>query len=268
MKLACSTSAFKTPLSDALTTISRLGFAHVDLICIPGFGHLIPEDVSKDFDAQYENVRELLSQTKLTPVAINSAYGNLYQRDDAGTNETRLVQVDAVARLAKRLGIQVVSFFPGGNWPAQEMKWDDVLTGELETLREMLDNASEYDVEFVIEPHFNTPFQTLDQITRLLAALPQLRIAYDPSHFAMQEIPLRDTLPFLDRAAHVHMRDAGPEKMQMPTGQGTVDFTFLISELKKRSYDGAVSIEYLDGIEGGADENVSRLREILEGHLA
>jgi sugar phosphate isomerase/epimerase len=255
------------PLPDALQTISKLGFTNVDLICIPGFGHLVPEDVAADFDAQCENVERLLSETKLTPVAINSAYGNLYQRDDAEANKTRLAQVDAVARLAKRLNVGVVSFFPGGNWPAQEMNWDDVLTGEVETLREMLEAASKHDVEFVVEPHFNTPFQTLDQITKLLAALPQLHIAYDPSHFAMQEIPLAETAPFLDRATHVHMRDAGPQKMQMPTGEGTVDFSYLMGYLKKRSYDGAVSIEYLAGIEGGAEQNVSRLREMLQSHL-
>ena len=71
MKLACSTSAFKTPLSEALQTISKLGFTDVDLICIPGFGHLVPQEVADDFDAQCENVEKLLSETKLTPVAIN-----------------------------------------------------------------------------------------------------------------------------------------------------------------------------------------------------
>jgi sugar phosphate isomerase/epimerase len=141
------------------------------------------------------------------------------------------------------------------------MKRDDVLAGEVATIGEFIKTAEEYGVCLAIEPHYNTPFQTLEQVDELLAAVPALKVAYDPSHFAMQEIDLRETAKYLDRAAHVHVRDAAPGKMQAKVGEGTVGFAWLVGELKSRGYDGALSVEYLPGNE----DQLPRMREVLEG---
>jgi len=54
----------------------------------------------------------------------------------------------------------------------------------------------------------------------------------------MQEIDVRDTAVLLDRTAHVHLRDAGPEQMQVPVGEGNVDFVWIVDALAERGYQG------------------------------
>lgn len=267
MAIACSTSAFKVTLDGALAEIASLGFSHVDLICIPGWNHIVPAELAADWDTLAAEVAGLVRKHGLTPVALNCAFPNPYQRDDEEVNGRRLREVEAIAKLAERLEVGVASFFPGGNWPAQEMDWEKVLEAEVETIREMLSVGERHSVTFAIEPHFNTPFQTLEQATRLLEAMPELTVAYDPSHFAMQEIDLGETRGILDRAAHVHMREAAPEKMQEVFGKGTVDFDWVLDALSERAYAGHFSIEYLSGLEGDVRREILKLKEKLRERL-
>jgi sugar phosphate isomerase/epimerase len=263
MRIACSTSAFHMPLGEALEEIKVLGFEYVDLICIPGLGHIIPADLVEGLEDVAAEVERMLAKAELTPIAVNSAFGSLYTRDDAAGNAERLAQVEAVAALAQRFDVRVASFFPGGNWPAQDLPWSDVLAGEIATVTEMLAIGAGHDVTFAIEPHYDTPFQTVEQVRMLLDAAPALQIVYDPSHFAMQSIALEDTFTLLERAAHVHLRDAAPEQMQVPTGTGTVDFGAVMAALKDHAYAGDISIEYLHGLEDGPAKSIDALRGLL-----
>ncbi|MBD3244358.1 MAG: TIM barrel protein [Chitinivibrionales bacterium] len=260
MKIACSMSAFKGSIDNALERIRAMGFEYVDLIAIPGWDLVDPQALAERFEETAGALEESLRKSGLTPVAINAAVPTLYQRDDQETNRQRLAQVAGICRLMQTLHIPVASFFPGGNWPAQEMDWDKVLEGQVETLREMLDLGTRYGVTLTVEPHANTPFQTLEQVTGLLEAVPELRVAYDPSHFAMQSIAPEQTAGILARAAHVHVRDAGPGKMQHAVGEGTVDFEWILNSLRQQGYEGAVSIEYLPGMEA----EIPRMKELLE----
>lgn len=265
MAIACSTSAFKVPLDEALGEISRLGFDSVDLIAIPSWGHVIPAELACDWDAKAEWVEGLLSRHGLAPVAMNLSVANPHQRDDESVNAQRLSEVKAVARLMSRLGVKTASFFPGGKW--SENPWEQVLAETVVTVREMLEAGGATGVTFAVELHYNTPFETLDQGKRLLEALPELKVAYDPSHYALQGIDLRQTQLFIDRAAHVHLRDAAPEKMCVPFGAGTIDFDWIIDALAASGYKGHYSIEYLPKSSGDSGESIRKLRDKLAERL-
>jgi sugar phosphate isomerase/epimerase len=260
VSIACSTSAWKVGLDEALGHVSRLGFQKVDLICIPSWGHVSAEKLEADFEHECRAIRHMLAGHGLTAVAANLAVGNLYERGDGAANAARLRHVDAVARLMKRLNIGVASFFPGGKWPAQEMRWTDVLSATVDTVHEILAVGRTYQVTFAVELHANTPFETVEQGSALLEAVPELGVAYDPSHYAMQQIPLRSTARFLDRARHVHLRDAAPGKMCVRFGDGTVDFEWLYEALHARHYSGHCSIEYLPGFGGDARTEITALK--------
>jgi sugar phosphate isomerase/epimerase len=256
-------SAFKDDIDTAFGRIAAMGFQYVDIIAIPGWGLVELSKLVAAYESTRDNIKQLLIKHGLTPVAVNAAVANPYQREDAAINAQRLAEVRALCRFMKDLSIPVASFFPGGNWPAQQMKWDDVLAGEVATLNEMLDIAEQAGVTVAVELHANTPFETVEQCTRLLAAVPRLRVAYDPSHFAMQSSDLRDTVAFLDRSAHVHLRDAGPKQMQMAVGKGTVDFAWILAQLRQRQYGGSLSVEYLPGMEGEIPAMKTRLDELI-----
>ena len=253
-------SAWKNSVDDALAAIAGMGFDSVDVIAIPGWGLVDPAALGTDPEPQIDRLASALEKHSLTAIGVNAAVPNIYQRDDAAVNEQRLAQVEGICALMKRLKIPVASFFPGGNWPAQEMAWEKVLESEVVTLKEMLAIGRTHGVALTVEPHANTPFEKLEQVKRLLDALPELRVAYDPSHFAMQGLELAETAFILDRASHVHVRDAGPGVMQMPVGEGTVDFAWLAGKLRGSAYAGAVSVEYLPGNQ----DQIPAMKALLE----
>ena len=80
---------------------------------------------------------------------------------------------------------------------------------------------------------------------------------------------LPETAALLDRAVHVHVRNAGPGRMQETMAAGTVDFGWLIGAMKARGYDGPVAIEYFNGFDGDFASTRAlrdRLRELgVEG---
>ncbi len=262
MAIACSTSAFKTDFESALGEVARLGFKHVDLIAIGGWNHVSLPKLVDSFDATADRIEGLLSRYGLTPVAMNFAVHHPHQRTDEQANANRLEQVRAQTRIMNRLGVKVASFYPG--YKAEDRRWEDVLADEVATLGEMLAIGRDAGVTLCVEPHFGTPFQSVRQGLGLLEALPELQIAYDPSHYAMQGIDLRETQPLLDRAATVHLRDAGPDKMQRPVGEGTVDFDWIIQTLQARHYAGQWSIEYLPSEEIDIPAQIVALEHLLK----
>lgn len=265
MAIACSTSAFRTDLDGALARVGALGFDTVDLIVMPGWDHVSPTALVGDFEAAAAQVEELLAKHALTPVAINCAFGHLHEREDPPANAQRIEQARAATKLMNRLGVEVASFFPGRKW--SENPWEQVLSDTVESARELLTVADEAGVKLGMELHYNTPFETVEQARRLLAEVPDLPVVYDPSHFAMQEIPLPETAELLDRTIHVHVRDAAPGKMCVPTGSGTVDFAWLAGALRERGYGGHYSIEYLPNAEGDPGDAILDMRDILAEHL-
>lgn len=264
MAIACSTSAFKTDLDSALTQVKELDFAHVDLICIPQWEHVSLEALARDYDAQRDRIAAKLEKHQLQPVALNCGLPATYDRSDA-TVQKRLAQALAIAKLLKDLNIQVASFYPG--YKVEDRPWEEVLQDAAISMRELLEIGAQAGVTFAIELHAQTPFENLQQCSRLLETVEELQVAYDPSHFAMQEIDLKQTADFLDRTVHVHLRDAGPGKMQMPMGQGTVDFDWLLGALKQRNYAGHISLEYLPGLPEGPEESLKALREKVQSLL-
>jgi sugar phosphate isomerase/epimerase len=265
MAVACSTSAFKVSLDEALGRVARLGFQYVDLICISGWGHVMADELLEDFDGGVRKIEQMLTKHGLTPVAMNMAFGHLHQRGDADAVKHRLRQADVLAQLMNRLGVEVASFFPGGR--SHDRPWQEAFDDEIASIRELLEVARNRDVTFAPEPHFNTILETLEQNRRLLEAIPELTVAYDPSHFALQSIPLSETQFILDRASHVHLRDAAPEQMTAMTGEGTVDFDWIFDQLHARGYEGHYSIEYLPKLEGDLDQAIVDLKRKIESRL-
>ncbi|HUT60543.1 MAG TPA: sugar phosphate isomerase/epimerase [Phycisphaerae bacterium] len=266
MAISCSASAFKTPLAEALGEIAHLGFRHVDLIGVPSWGHIIPAELAEDFDGVAGRVETLLARNGLSATALGCAFANPYERDDEAVNAQRLREVDACAHLASRLGAGVVSFYPGYKAPGEPA--GDLPAATAATLREMLPVGAAHGITVAPEPHFATPLEELDVVRGLLGELPELTVVYDPSHWAMQEIDLRETEFMLARTCHVHLRDAAPGKMQTPFGAGTVDFDWILDALAERRYAGRFAIEYLPDLEGGdVTEQITRLRDALAARL-
>jgi sugar phosphate isomerase/epimerase len=263
MKIACSTSIYKKKsLDEALKNVSGLGFKYVDLIAISNFGHIEPEALVRNFDKESENVRRLLDKYDLTPAAMNFAVPHPHQRDEENRTK-RLERTEAAARLMKLLGIGTASFYPG--YKADYRPWEDVLSDSVKSYKEMIEIGKKYGVTLTVELHAETPFQTIEQCTRLFLEMPKLFITLDISHFVCQNIDIRLTEPFMARVMNAHVRNAAPGRMQEHFPKGTVDFDWWINKLKdKYGYDGNLTVEYLQSDNENFEPDILLTRKKIE----
>jgi len=260
MAIACSTTiGCNSSLEDTLAVIKALGFSSVDVLLIENWVHLNPSQLAAQFDASQVWLSGLLAQYELTPIAINTGVtAPLYQRSEA-LNGKRLRETEALARLAQHLGVSVAAYQPYGRDPNRT--WEAALPDCLDTLRELVAVIKSSGVRFGLELHSGSPFETLQQVRRLVDEIPGIPIAYDPSHFVMQGIDLKDTVWMFPYACHVHLRDAARGHMQAPDGAGEVDFEWLLKSLKDSGYQGHLAIEYLENDVFDAVDSTRRLLE-------
>lgn len=257
--VACSTSGFKTPLDAALARVAALGFSHVDLIAIPGWDHVDLERLTDAFDEEAARIEAALGAHRLVPIALNCAPGpQSHQRGDQTANARRRATFTAVARLARRLAVPRVSYYPG-YWRPDLRPWAEAFADALATYREIAGIGADEGIEFLLEPHAHTLAERPEQLRPLFEALPELRVAYDPSHFAHAALAARDVAFLLERTAHVHLRDAQPGQLHAPCGTGEVDFGALGRALRARGYTGNVSLEPLPGFAGDLDREILAL---------
>jgi len=245
MAVACSTSAFTCqPLDDALRAIHELGFAHVDLLAIEGWAHVMPSDLVIDYEATVERVQNLLRRYALTPVAINASVGPLLHDRSAQACAVRDAQTRALVRFMTDLKIGVMTLGPRETDKSRPQ--EEVLRAAAASLRDTLAITGPAGITVALECHINSVAETVAASLALLDSVPGLYVAYDPSHLVMQGVDLAETLALMDHAGQVHLRDAGRNAMQKPYGQGEVDFDWLLDTLQQRGYRGPISIEYLD----------------------
>ncbi|MBZ0296234.1 MAG: sugar phosphate isomerase/epimerase [Anaerolineae bacterium] len=266
MSIACSTSVgTRSTLADTLADIARIGIPCVDLLVIDGWVHVHSRDLVADFDATIAPVDALLKQHQLTPIAINSGVSPQLHQRSPDINAQRRDEIQAVIRLMQHLGVSIAAIQP--RQPDHERAYEAVFEDCVATLEEQVTLGQEVGVTFALELHVNSPFESLGQARRLLERLPDLPLVYDPTHFVMQGIDLRETVWLMDHARHVHLRDADRDQMQVPFGTGAVDFDWLLNTLKDRGYDGHFSIEYLGSDAFDVLDSAKRLYEVIAQHF-
>ncbi|HEX8236565.1 MAG TPA: sugar phosphate isomerase/epimerase [Abditibacteriaceae bacterium] len=266
MSIACSTSiACGSSLDVALQRIAGLGFRNVDILTIDGWVHVNTRDLADNFDSTIANVDGLLQQHNLKPIATNSGVSAQLHHRGREVNAQRLHEIDGLLRFAQHLGISVAAIQPRN--ADNERLWDDVLADSIMTLLEQKAAGDAVGVTFALELHVHSPFETLEQARRFCEAMPEMALVYDPTHFVMQGVDIRETGWLMDRASHVHLRDAASGKIQAPFGKGDVDFDWVFGALKDRGYQGHFSIEYLESEDFDVLQEVPKLRDAIAQHF-
>jgi sugar phosphate isomerase/epimerase len=266
MATACSTSVgTRSSLAETLSRIAGIGTTHVDLLAIDGWVHIHTQALADYFEKTVAPVDALLAQYNLRPLALNTGVSpQLHQRSEA-INAQRQREIRAVTRLMQHLGVSLAAIQP--RQPDRERPYADVLADCVATLREQISMGQAAGVTFALELHVNSPFETLEQARLLLDQMPDLPLVYDPTHFVMQGIDIRDTGWLMEHAAHVHLRDADRDQMQVPFGTGAVDFDWLLGTLKDRGYAGHFSIEYLETDDFDVLDSAARLYEKINSYF-
>lgn len=262
MSIACSTSVYcNRPLDEALAQIATLGIPGIDLLTIDGWVHVNTRDLADNWEATIASVDTLLNTYHLTPIATNSGVSAQLHQRTPEINAQRRREIEALVRFANYYNIQVAAIQPRNKDTSRP--WETVLADCVETLREQKRIGDAAGVTFALELHVNSPFETVEQARRFCDVMPEMPLVYDPTHFVMQGVDIRETEWVMERAAHVHLRDAAPGQMQTHFGSGAIDFDWVLRALQDHGYQGHISIEYLASKEMDVRDDVLRLYDHL-----
>lgn len=266
MKISCSTTiAHRATLSDALQRIRNLGFQEADLLMAHGWAHVSPRELVDDFAAASATIRETFARHGLGIAALNVALSSpLYGRhqDDV---QRRREETLAIVNLMDAMDIQVAAVQPGGR--PHGIADTTLIEEAAESWRELTQIAGERNRTLALELHTGSPFDSPDSARELINRVPDTQFAFDPSHLVGQGIDLHQVGWILARAAHVHLRDAESGRVQTAYGTGTVDFDWILSQLRDRAFGGYVAVEYLDSDEIDVDESARKLAEKVRAYL-
>ncbi len=238
--------------------------AECGLECRAISNHLVGQAVSDRVDARH---RAILPER---------VWGD---GDPAGVRRRAAREMEDAARVAARLGCDVVNGFTGSpvwhllySFPPVPPEWiDEGFERVARTWGPILDVFAREGVRFALEVH---PAEiAFDVVTaeRLLDALdghPALAFNYDPSHLAYQGVDYVDFVRrFGERIAHVHVKDVwwsdGPRPAGVfgghtefgdprrywdfrSPGRGKVDFEAVVRALNDVGYAGPFSVEWED----------------------
>ncbi len=245
MTIACSTSVrCGHSLESALRAISEAGFRAIDLLAIDKWVHVHTSELASDYETNAQRLASMFQHYGVYPAYLNVGTGGQLHDRSSSRIEARRRELKAVTSLMQRFGISIAAIQPRN--PDASRPWNVVFEDCVATLRDYQAAAAEAGVSFALELHANSPFETMEQAELVLEAMPDLKLVYDPTHFVMQGIEIEATEWLLEKAIHVHLRDADLGKMQTAYGQGALHFDKLFQMLQRKGYRGGFSIEYLD----------------------
>lgn len=242
LKIACHAWGFNNlPLRDAVATIARLGFQHIDLGTGP---HLDLATAAQNPIEAAERLNLLLADFDLT---ITDLYLMMpfINAPDADRRERQLKLFESLIPFAEALNTPGITVSPGilhGDGP------DHSLARAVPALQRMIDLTEDRDLRVSFELHMDSAVTKPEQAHTLLAAVPGLSLTLDVAHLVVQGLHWRTAADLLEYTAHVHVRQAAKGKLQTDFATGTIDLSEVVADLQAADYHGAISIEYMTTI--------------------
>lgn len=265
MYLSCSTLCFDSEthpdIGEVLSRIRAMGFKAVDLAAFEDWQNVNPSFLLEDDGSWSDMLLETLEELDLRMNSINGGPSVAINDPDPARFVRYRQEVVALLDLAVKLGCPNLTLQPGR--PIAGERVAELLDRTQAHLAELGPLAAARNVTLSVEGHQGSLLEKPDAAHRMMEALwPRVGFTYDPSHWAMQRIPLDETARLLPFTYNVHVRNAKPDAMQASTDDGVVDFAWLVEALRTSGYDGAVAIEYFNGFDADLEETAA-LRDRL-----
>jgi sugar phosphate isomerase/epimerase len=155
---------------------------------------------------------------------------------------TNLADFDQVLVFCEQARIPVIFVSPGTVNPGQSR--DQSLRASAHALGPMADAARRRGIALTFEPHVHSNADSPAAVLRLLELAPELHLTLDYSHLVCAGYTQAQIDPLLPFAAHVHLRQARPGRLQETLENGTIHFPALLAGLREVGYDGWLTLEY------------------------
>ena len=231
--------AMNHPAQDILSEIRwmadmKLGF--VDLTLEP------PRAAS--WLAEPKRIRDVVEQLNLAVVG-HTAYYLPIASPFEGIRRAAVEELKRCLEVFSAVGAKWMNIHPDGKAPLHADTFH--IGRNLESLKELATTGRDLGVGLMVE---NLPgkFNTVAQLSTLLDAMPELGLHLDIGHCnLMVEKNTADDLinTYGHRLKHVHMHDnkGGYADLHLPFGCGIIDNAHYVRMLKRKGYDGTITLE-------------------------
>ncbi len=225
----------KQPLDKTLKTIADMGFRHVDLSCLPWAPHVSVPELVKDFDREATRVESALAANHLK--VSNLTFDPVEARPFDEYKE----QFRAVVKLAARLDARLINLMA----PSAKADRGD----QVAKLRICQEIASRDGVLLTVETHCNQITELPKDAEWLCRQVPGLGLTLDPSHYYAGPHQGKDFDDLCPLTQGTGFRAGGMswKEIQLPWGQGPIDFAEIVRKLEASGYDGFYVAEYIEG---------------------
>ena len=236
-RASCSTLVkAKQPLEPALKTVADMGFKYADVMCLSWTPHVNVDALVKDFDTEAARVEKALADNKLK---VSNLTFDAIETKPFEEYKTRFT---AVVKLAVRLKAPLVNIMAPS---AKSDRADQV--AKLKVIHKI---AADHGVQLTLETHVGQITEMPADAERVCKEVPGVGLTLDPSHFYASP---NQGKCFANVYPYVHgtgFRAGGlsTQTIQMPWGEGPIDFAQVVRDLEARGYKGYYVVEYLEGL--------------------
>ncbi|MCY3775083.1 MAG: sugar phosphate isomerase/epimerase [Candidatus Aminicenantes bacterium] len=241
-------------LPEAVRIYRALGIGAADLIAVPGN----PDSPMLASEQILRRPRKLAREIlDLGAPVSNLNYNfapNFHERainhKDAGVRKRNRKDYRSVIQFCRACRIPSVTVLPGivqEGWTREK-----ALALTAEELHHMSAMSRKEGITTTFEAHVGSILESpLDTLT-FVQSNPELKLTLDYGHFICLGYSQEQVDPLVSYTAHVHLRQAAPQKLQARWDEGTLDFTGIIGKLASATYTGFLSLEY-EHMEGWMD---------------
>lgn len=249
MFVAASTTCFSNmPMVDAIERMNDLEYSAVTIDIHHRSTELSPASVAQDLEKAVSFCRD----THRLDIA-----GYTLEIDVAG--DEHYEQFAACCKLAKATKVVSLSV------PSAEL--GTPFNEEVEHLRRLVQIATMEGTLVSIRTQIGRLAEDADTVVVLCDNVEGLGVTLDPSTFICGPHAKRGYEKLLKYVYHVELRDTSKDKFQVRVGQGEVEYSKLVTQLRRSGYQRALSV-CMDEIEG-TDHNseMRKMRLLLESLL-
>jgi len=228
----------RQPFETAAKVIAEMGYKYVDLSCLnwpPSPPHANVAELMADFDKEAARIEKILAENKLK--VSNLTFDGL----DAAHFEAYTRRFETVMKLANRLNTGLVNIMaPHKDADKQEM------ARKLEVLHRI---AARHKVTLTLETHANQLTEHPADAVWLCEQVPGLGLTLDPSHYyaGPNQGKCYDEVYRYVMGTGLRAGGMSWETVQLPWGEGPIDFAAIVRKLESQGYKGFYVSEYIEG---------------------
>ncbi|MBM4417191.1 MAG: sugar phosphate isomerase/epimerase [Chloroflexi bacterium] len=231
------------PAEVSIPTLAAIGFDSIEITVVPGWR----DELDALTGERRRAIRRLVDQHGLVLPAI-AGHRSLVATDPAehAENWRRLTgAIDLAVDWASEDGPPVLDTTTGG----RAGEWIALRDRLVDRLARLADYAAARGVTVAIEPHVSSPLNSIENVLWLLKTIdrPNLRLAFDISHFNVQGIPIEESVTALaPHTVYTHIKDERgvvPDYAFLIPGEGDFDYARYLRAMDGAGYRGDIHVE-------------------------